>query len=56
MVVIPMVVDDMYPDNFPPEIGLPIAAIALAWFTITTLKERRLEAAKARLEDMKGTK
>lgn len=41
MVIMPMVVDDMYPDNFPPEIGWPLVAIGLSWYTIVTLKERR---------------
>lgn len=42
-------VDDMYPDNLPPEVGLPLMGIMLAFYFASVIKERRAEV-KARKE------
>lgn len=47
-------VDNMYPDNIPPEIAFPLMAAGLTFYFYSVIKERRAEV-KARAELRKGT-
>lgn len=47
-------VDDMYPDNLPPEIGIPACIIIMGFYFFDVIKERRAEV-KARMELRKAS-
>lgn len=48
-------IDNMYPDSFPPEYGIPACVIMLGLYFYSVIKERRAEV-KARIALRKGNK